>query len=101
MSEVRVLKFISGEEIVATVDDGFGLNTVSVSDPLALLPMPNAEGKMTVGISSWAQSVADGEKLEIDKKNILYNAKPNDVLLQKYNMLFGRVVTPPKGIARI
>lgn len=100
MSSVRILKFISGEEIVATVTYPEGVDDkVHVTDPLMLIPSPGPDGKMTIAITTWAQSTQG--ILEIDKRNILYDASPDDVLKQKYNKIFGNIVVPTQSIARV
>ena len=90
--DVRLLRIITGEEIVAEVlsetDD-----TITVQNGLVVLPTNTG-----VGFAPWA-TVISKEKPEITvfKTHVVYVAEVQDDVSKKYNEMFGsKLITPDK-----
>tara|TARA_Y100000004_G_scaffold38545_1_gene41360 strand:- start:331 stop:624 length:294 start_codon:yes stop_codon:yes gene_type:complete len=95
MIDVKLIRIVTGEEIIAEVlsetDD-----TITVQNGLVVLP--NAQG---VGFAPWATVISKDEpEITMKKTFIVYVASVQDDVAQKYNEMFGsKLVTPsPKKL---
>jgi len=95
MIDVKLIRIVTGEEIIAEVlsetDD-----TITVQNGLVVLP--NAQG---VGFAPWATVISKDEpEITMKKTFIVYIAAVQDDVAQKYNEMFGsKLVTPsPKKL---
>ena len=95
MIDVKLIRIITGEEIIAEVlsetDD-----SITVQNGLVVLP--NAQG---VGFAPWATVISKDEpEITMKKTFVVYIAAVQDDVAQKYNEMFGsKLVTPsPKKL---
>ena len=95
MIDVKLIRIVTGEEIIAEVlsetDD-----TITVQNGLVVLP--NAQG---VGFAPWATVISKDEpEITMKKTFIVYVASVQNDVAQKYNEMFGsKLVTPsPKKL---
>ena len=89
---VKLLRIITGEEVVAEVV-GETDTTVTVKNGLVVLP-----SGQSVGFAPWA-TVIDKENPEItlSKTHVVYIAELDESIGQKYNQIYGsKLVTPDK-----
>lgn len=112
MSNIRVLKFLSGEEVVAKVesvvntDDSVPGNLIhTLTDPLALymqqIQDTDEKGQvvniMRPSIAPWAVHV-EKNTVRIKDEHVLYNEPANDELERTYRTATGGIATPPQGL---
>ena len=94
MSEIKLIRIVTGEEVVAEVVETTE-STVTVKNPLVVLPQSGGG----VGFAPWA-TVIDIEKPEVVLKNehIVYLVDVQPQVSDKYNEIFGetKLVTPPE-----
>ena len=95
MIDVKLIRIVTGEEIIAEVlsetDD-----TITVQNGLVVLP--SAQG---VGFAPWATVISkDDPEITMKKTFVVYIAAVQDDVAQKYNEMFGsKLVTPsPKKL---
>ena len=95
MIDVKLIRIVTGEEIIAEVlsetDD-----TITVQNGLVVLP--SAQG---VGFAPWATVISKDEpEITMSKKHVVYVAATQEDVAQKYNEMFGsKLVTPsPKKL---
>ena len=95
MIDVKLIRIVTGEEIIAEVlsetDD-----TITVQNGLVVLP--SAQG---VGFAPWATVISKDEpEITMKKTFVVYIAAVQDDVAQKYNEMFGsKLVTPsPKKL---
>ena len=95
MSDVKVYKLISSEEVIATViaDDQ---ETVTLEDPVTLAYQPIGEGKMSVGFAPFMPQTSG--KVILQKAAIAVTASPKEALIAEYNRINSKIITPPKDI---
>ena len=90
MIDVKLIRIVTGEEIIAEVlsetDD-----TITVQNGLVVLP--SAQG---VGFAPWATVISKEEpEIEMSKNHIVYVAAVQDDVAKKYNEMFGsKLITP-------
>lgn len=91
MIDLKLLRIITGEEIIADVVN-YSNGLVTVKNALVVLPQGQQFGFM-----QWA-SVIDPEQPEItlDMKHVVYMAEVHPRILEKYNSMFGSDLTLPE-----
>ena len=95
MIDVKLIRIVTGEEIIAEVlsetDD-----TITVQNGLVVLP--SAQG---VGFAPWATVISkENPEITVQKTHVVYVAEVQEDVAQKYNEMFGsKLVTPsPKKL---
>ena len=102
--QVRVLKLVSGEEIVGTIKevrrefDGNFLvpKVVVVEETIALVQQIDQTGRPVPSIFPWGNSTKTQK--EISLNHVLYHGEPVDNLLEEYNRIFSKIQQPSKGL---
>jgi hypothetical protein len=90
MIDVKLIRIVTGEEIIAEVlsetDD-----TITVQNGLVVLP--NAQG---VGFAQWATVInPDKPEVTMSRNHIVYIAEVQEDVSKKYNQMFGsKLITP-------
>ena len=89
---VKILKLITGEEILAEVIKNY--DTVTIKNVLRIVIMPSRDPSApTVGLAGWAQFSKDDE-ITIDKSHIIAIMDPIDQFVEQYRQQFSGLVTP-------
>ena len=95
MIDVKLLRIVTGEEVVAEVlsetDD-----TITVQNGLVVLPTNTG-----VGFAPWATVISKDEpEITVKKNHVVYVAAVQEDVANKYNEMFGsKLVTPqPKKL---
>ena len=94
MIDVKLIRMISGEEIVAEVVD-FSNGILTVKNALVVIPQ---QGQ--VGFMPWA-TVIDPERPEIglDMKHVIYSVAVAPQVIEQYAKIFGtNIVLPEKQL---
>ena len=89
---VKLLKLITGEEILAEVIKNY--DTVTIKNVLRIVIMPSRDPSApTVGLPGWAQFAKDDE-ITLDKSHIIAIMDPIDQFVEQYRQQFSGLVTP-------
>jgi len=100
MSDTKLVKLISGEELIATVDEG--TTTIDISEALAVIPQPPQPGQkpdqMGFAFIPWGSLVAEGNKITIKREHVIYIAEATHEIVSRHQQLFGKIQTAPKGL---
>ena len=68
---VKVLKLISGEEVITRISNGLGDTGSIVSEkPMMTQPVPVQGGQMAMGISPW-MFAGESDKIEIARSSVI------------------------------
>ena len=92
MINVKLIRVITGEEIIAEVlsetDD-----TITVQNGLVVIPNPQG-----VGFAPWATVIdKDNPEVTMSKRHVVYVAALQEDVAKKYNEMFGsKLITPDK-----
>ncbi len=88
--EIRLIRLISGEEILVKILKENDIST-TVENPILLIPNKDAIGFMPY------MSYCDIDNgLGIRNEDIMFNLKPTEELINNYNKMTAKVVTPLK-----
>lgn len=91
---VKILKLITGEEIVGEIVVTDENNTV-LKNPLSIVLRPSQDG-FTFGFVPWC-NLMEGDKT-IPNDKVLTSGDAADDVKNAYNSMFGGIVTPPKQL---
>lgn len=96
MNEIKALKLVTGEELVAEViaeSEDF----VEIKNPVAAVMQRRQEGP-ALGFMPWMQA-ANGPTFVLDKNKIVTVAEVADEVRNGYNQIFGAgLVVPPQQL---
>lgn len=92
MMDVKLLRIVSGEEIVAEISswqDGL----ITLKNCLAVLPQGN-----TYGFMQWATVIdPDNPEVTLSMDHVIYVATPHPTVVSKYNEMYGSGLSIPEG----
>ena len=80
MSNIKIVKLITGDEIIGEIIKGQG---VIIEKPASVFASVNAQGQQQVGISN-ALSLSTDKKLVIKNEHVLYMYTPTTKLAEAY-----------------
>jgi hypothetical protein len=96
MKNIRVVKLVTGEDILAEIDEDE--THVIITNPVRIAVMPGQNGQPNIGFAPWpvhAEQESGSEYL-VHKKHIVYHYTPAQEYLNNYNQIFGSgIVLPP------
>lgn len=96
MSEIKVVKLVSGEELVVEITNETN-DSVTFTNPLAVILQRTKTGEGAVGFMPWMHA-ANGP-FTVNNNNIVCVASVADEVKSGYNQIFGAgIVVPPKDL---
>ncbi len=93
--QVKVIKLITSEEIVAEVEHE-APDTLTLKNALALVMQQDRNGNIGVGVIPWGTNSIGS--ITIDKLHILYVNDPKEELVQMYKTAFSGIAVPNKQL---
>ncbi len=97
MSNVRIVKLKTGEELISTVVNE-GSTHILLIKPCILLPTAQNQ----LGIAPWAFVTKEAQEggISIALTEVLYEGTPLDDLWNQYNSIFGsKLIVPEKNLS--
>ena len=90
MIDVKLLRIVTGEEVIAELLSETE-DTITVQNGLAVLPTNNG-----VGFAPWATVISkENPEITISKTHLVYVAEVQEDVCKKYNEMFGsKLITP-------
>jgi hypothetical protein len=94
MSEVKVVKLVTGEELISKVEEVDNISII-LTNPCILIA--TQEG---YGVAPWAFITKDAIKdgVEVMNDKVLYIAEPMDEFKDQYNQAFSPIAAPSNKI---
>ena len=93
MSEVKIVRLTSGEEIIANIIDNG--DTITIKDGSVLIPSP--EGKLL--LARWLPYAKTDEGVTLEKRHLVFTIDAQKELADHYtNVVVNGLVIPPKKI---
>jgi hypothetical protein len=102
MKNLKVLKLISGEEIIAEVvtkdePDTESLYQYTIKNALLLMMTNDKTKGLGVAIVPWGNHTAGGQ-MTINMEHVIYAADPRQELVDQYTSIFSGLALPEKGL---
>ena len=97
MSNIKLLRLLSGEEIIGDVSDLDG--NYHVQDPAVLRWVPSEnDPKVPKLIMASLIPHAEEDDVIIQARHVIFSITPIEELMNEYNAIYGSgIVTPPKN----
>jgi hypothetical protein len=94
MKDVKLIRLITGEEIIAEVLD-WKNGVMTIQNALVVIPQ---QGQ--VGFAPWATVIhPDMPEIGLDMKHVIYSVAVADPVVKQYNEIFGsNIVLPDKQL---
>jgi len=92
MSNIKLIRMSSGEDVVAEVvfED---TNNIKIKNAIVAIPTGNGH----LGFAPWSPILSKEEKtINVAKQFVVYQAEPDSSVVEQYNTMFGNVITPNK-----
>ena len=89
--DIRVLKLVTGEEIVAEFVSETR-DTITVKNTLSLLIQPSQQG-VGYAFVPWCPMVEGDKTIRFEKT--IFTAKATEELNRSYSSMFSQIMTPP------
>ena len=90
---IKYLKLVTGEELITEyIDEGSSI--VTMKNPLGIL-MSQTEKGFNIQLVPYV-GMAHDETIEVNHKNIVFTAEPEQKLRNQYESITGQVITPPE-----
>ena len=92
--ELRILKLITGEEIVGNITERSG-DLISIENPCVLGIGMNSSGKASLQMQPML-IFSEQKKVDILRANIIYDVSVAPEIENKYNEIYGSGIVMPK-----
>jgi hypothetical protein len=97
MANIKIIKLLTGEELIGDIEDRGLSYSVKNAVLIALVPSRTNPQQPSIGLAPW-MPYAENEPIMISKQCIVYEAKPVKEMINNYNSIFGGIITPPKTL---
>jgi hypothetical protein len=95
MSNIKCIKLISGEEIIADLDESIeGL--VILKKPLLIMMVPNQNNQLGIGLAPFCPYAAGGD-IPIRAGAVVSIFEPDAGMKNEYNVRFGSGIVVPES----
>ena len=93
MSDVKLVRLITGEEILGKVIESG--NTISISNPVRVVVMPSKADPTTpsIGLAPWME-FAEDKAFTVHMAHVITMGNPIREFLNQYNSMNGGIVLP-------
>tara|TARA_Y200000002_G_scaffold198854_1_gene164140 strand:- start:281 stop:595 length:315 start_codon:yes stop_codon:yes gene_type:complete len=96
MSEVKVIRMTTGEDVIAKVDEGS--EKVTLNKPFVIIPQQAGPGKPVQLMMSLYNAFGKGETIEVAKDKVVFVTEPKDEIKNSYEANTSKILTPSKGL---
>jgi hypothetical protein len=91
---VKLIRMSSGEDLIASVIDETD-DSVVLQDVIVAIPTGNG----SLGFVPWSPLLSKNEKqINVSKKFVVYIAEADDDIINQYNKMFNKIITPTKKL---
>ena len=95
MSNIKCLKLISGDEVIADIDEGIeGL--VILKKPLQIMMIPNQNNQFGIGLAPFCPYAKD-DLIPLRSGAVLSIFEPETGMLNEYNSRYGSGIVVPES----
>ena len=96
MSDVKVIRLSTGEDVIAKVD--MGADYVTLEKPFVIIPQQMGPGKPVQLMMSLYNAFGKGDNVEVAKDKVVFMTDPKDEIRNSYEQNTSKILTPNKGL---
>jgi len=91
---VRLIRMWSGEDVIADITKE-DTDSITFTDPIVAVP---SQQQGQIAFAPWSPLLAKGSGIEVTKKYVVYEADPQEDIIEQYNSMFGKISKPTKKL---
>lgn len=96
MSDVKFLKLITGEEVIAETKYSDSEKQYTLKNPILLIMRQSPDGQVGSMMIPYAGAVDN--PIDINSNHVMFVSEPRAELVEKYSEAFSAVEVPKKGL---
>lgn len=98
MKNIKILRLITGEEILAEVLQNDETKVI-VKNPIRIVVLQNRTKpeEPTIGLAPWTEFSSD-DQFTLDKTHIIIIMSPINEFINQYQATFSKIITPQSGL---
>jgi len=96
MSDVKVIRMTTGEDVIAKVGENDG--GISLNKPFVIIPQQLGPGKPVQLMMSLYNAFGKGDIITIDQDKVVFMTEPKDEIKNSYEQNTSKILTPNKGL---
>jgi hypothetical protein len=93
MSDVKILRLSTGEDVIAKVDEGS--EAVTLNKPFVIIPQQMGPGKPIQLMMSLYNAFGKSDTISLSKDKIVFITDPKDEIMKSYQQNTSSIVTSP------
>ena len=91
---VKLIRMWSGEDVITDVVEKT-TDYYIIENPIVAVP---SQQQGQIAFAPWSPLLVKGSGIEVTKKYVVYEANPQEDIIEQYNSMFGNVSTPTKKL---
>ena len=98
MSDVKLVRLISGEEVVAEVDE-LEDGSIKLTNPVVvrMIPPETQDGEPRL-VQSPLLTLSQDKEITLNSMGFVFTCTPIKQLVEHHKQMFGNIIVPEKGI---
>ena len=96
MSDVKVIRMTTGEDVIAKVGENDG--GISLNKPFVIIPQQLGPGKPVQLMMSLYNAFGKGDTITISQDKVVFMTEPKDEIKNSYEQNTSKILTPNKGL---
>jgi len=97
MSEVKIVRMSTGEDVISTVDKD-SVGNYTMKKPFIIVPTQSAPGQPVKLMLTPYMPYADDDKITISADKVVTSVRPKKDILDSYNQNTSSILTPSKEL---
>jgi|SRR6056300_903364 len=97
MSEVKIVRMSTGEDVISTVDKD-SVGNYTMKKPFVIVPTQSAPGQPVKLMLTPYMPYADDDKITISADKVVTSVRPKKDILDSYNQNTSSILTPSKEL---
>jgi len=95
MSDVKILRLTTGEDVIAKVTKNLEVDTVTLKQPFVIIPHQQGPGKPVQLMMTLYSPYSKDNLVDIKSNNIISMVEPKDEILSSYQQNTSSILTTP------
>jgi len=91
---VKLIRMWSGEDVITDVVEKT-TDYYIIENPIVAVP---SQQQGQIAFAPWSPLLAKGSGIEVTKKYVVYEADPQEDIIEQYNSMFGKISKPIKKL---
>ena len=96
MSDVKVIRLSTGEDVIAKVE--IGADIVTLNKPFVIIPQQMGPGKPVQLMMSLYNAFGKGDTVDVQKDKVVFVTEPKDEIKKSYEQNTSSILTPNKEL---